>query len=40
MSTVQKETNVNEFNKFLNNNTDFLEEKYVEHFKNKSYKPS
>ena len=33
---TQKETNVNEFNKFLENNEDFLQEKYTEHFKNKS----
>ena len=29
---------MNEFNKFLTNNVDFLEERYAEHFKNQAFK--
>lgn len=35
MPEKQKDANVNEFNKFLQNNTDFLQEKYEEYFKSK-----
>ena len=33
---AQKDQNVNEFNKFLSNNEDFLSEKFAEHFNGKA----